>query len=103
MTVNEIKSYRKYMYRSVYENIVYLVSIIDYFQIYNFFKYLETNYKYLFSSKDKYGISCVPPHKYLKRFIEYINKITDMERASQEGLTMNLSENKDTQDNKNNQ
>ena len=86
LTTSEIKSYRKYMYRSVYENIIYLVSIIDYFQIYNFFKYLETNYKFFFTSKDKYGISCVTPHVYLNRFIHYINRITDMEKASQEGL-----------------
>ena len=86
MTSNDIKSYRKYMYRSYYQNIVYLVSIIDYFQVYNFFKYLETNFKFFVSSKNKLGISCVPPHIYLDRFIKYINMITDMNKAQEEGL-----------------
>jgi hypothetical protein len=74
------------MYRSYYQNIVYLVSIIDYFQVYNFFKYLETNFKFFVSSKNKLGISCVPPHIYLDRFIKYINMITDMNKAQEEGL-----------------
>lgn len=87
MTSRVIKSYRKYMYRSVYPNIIYLVSVIDYFQIYNFFKYLETNYKSFFN---KNGISCVPPHVYLERFIEYIDRITDMEKASKEGLKVEI-------------
>lgn len=78
------------MYRSVYDNIIYLVSIIDYFQIYNFFKYLETNYKAIFNTKDKNGISCVPPDIYLERFINYIDKITDMEKASEEGLKVEI-------------
>ena len=77
MTINDIKSCRKFMYRSLNPEIVYLVSIIDYFQVYNFFKYMETNFKFFTNSKDKYGISCVPPHIYLDRFIRYINRITD--------------------------
>ena len=92
MTTNDIKSYRKHMYRSIYQNVVYLVSIIDYFQVYNFFKYIETHFKFFVTKKDKLGISCVPPHIYLNRFINYMNRITDMQQAQREGL-INLEEN----------
>ncbi len=94
MTTKDIISYRKYMYRSVYDDKIYLVSIIDYFQIYNFFKYLETNYKSLFhTDKYKEGISCVAPNVYCNRFIEYVKTITDMEEANANGFTILIKKN----------
>jgi hypothetical protein len=76
---NEIEHYRKYLYRSLTPNVVYIISIIDYLQIYNFYKYLETNLKFYIKSRpDKIEeISCVPPEIYCGRFIDYIKKITD--------------------------
>ncbi len=62
------------------ENIVYIISIIDYLQVYNFYKYLETNLKYYMRFKDDLrAISCVPPDIYYDRFVEFINKITSIE------------------------
>jgi hypothetical protein len=57
---------------------VYLIAIIDYFQLYNFFKYLETNIKYYIKNRpDKVtAISCVPSNIYCERFISYVSKIT---------------------------
>jgi hypothetical protein len=81
---HEIHQYKKYMYRSLNENIVYIISIIDYLQIYNFYKYLETNFKvFIRSGQGKAeGISCVAPDFYCNRFIEYIKKITDMDEKN---------------------
>jgi 1-phosphatidylinositol-4-phosphate 5-kinase len=76
----EIEHYRKYLYRSLTPNVVYIISIIDYLQIYNFYKYIETNLKmYIKNRPGKIEeISCVPPEIYCTRFIEYIKKITDI-------------------------
>jgi len=81
---HEICQYKKYMYRSLNENIVYIISIIDYLQIYNFYKYLETNFKTLIRSGQgkAEGISCVATDIYCNIFIEYVKKITDMDEKN---------------------
>ena len=78
--ISELEHYRKYLYRSLNDKIVYIIAIIDYLQIYNFYKYLETNVKmYLKSRPEKMqDISCVPPEIYCARFIDYVKKITQI-------------------------
>lgn len=78
--ISELEHYKKYLFRSLNDKIVYIIAIIDYLQIYNFYKYLETNVKYFI--KNRPGkveeISCVPPEIYCSRFIEYVKKITQI-------------------------
>jgi len=82
--VKEIQHYKKYLYRSLNENVVYIISIIDYLQIYNFYKYLETNLKFYVRTRPEKveAISCVPPEIYCNRFIDYIKKITHLDEKS---------------------
>jgi hypothetical protein len=79
--VNEIQHYRKYLYRSLNKNIVYIISIIDYLQIYNFWKFIETKYKYNIHERpdDIKALSCVPPDIYCTRFIDFVDKITEID------------------------
>jgi hypothetical protein len=80
----EIEHYRKYLYRSLNDKQVYIIAIIDYLQIYNFYKYLETTFKFYIKSRPENieEISCVQPEIYCTRFIEYIKKITDIEKLN---------------------
>lgn len=75
---NEVNLYRKYMFRSLNPGIVYIISIIDYLQLYNFSKYLETNIKFYIKSRPANieEISSVPPDVYCARFINYVKNIT---------------------------
>jgi 1-phosphatidylinositol-4-phosphate 5-kinase len=70
--------YKKYIFKGMQSNIVYIISIIDFLQTYNFYKYLETNIKYYIKSrpKDIRVISSVPPNIYYERFVEYVKKVT---------------------------
>ena len=56
----------------------YIISIIDYFQIFNFFKYVESSIKNNLHKKNT--ISCVDPVTYSERFIKYIHMLTDVEQ-----------------------
>ena len=75
---SEIKNLQKYLFRSLNRNVVYIIAIIDYFQLYNFFKFLETNIKYYIKNRPEKvtAISCVPSDIYCKRFIDYVSRIT---------------------------
>jgi len=86
--VEELEPYKKYLYRSLNKNIVYIISIIDYFQIYNFYKYLETNIKYYLKERPRNieDISCVAPDIYSKRFIEYVEKVTNLSEIIDDSL-----------------
>jgi 1-phosphatidylinositol-4-phosphate 5-kinase len=76
-----LRHYRKYLFRGLQSNIAYIISIIDFLQIYNFSKYLETNIKYYIKSrpKDIRDISSVPPDLYYERFIQFIEKVTTID------------------------
>jgi hypothetical protein len=78
--ISELEHYKKYLFRSLNGKIVYVIAIIDYLQIYNFYKYLETNFKLLINNRPekKEEISCVPPEEYCNRFIDYVKKITQI-------------------------
>ena len=76
-----LKHYRKYIFKGLNENIIYIISIIDYLQTYNFYKYLETNLKFYIKSRpdDIRAISCVPPEIYYERFVNFIQIITNID------------------------
>ena len=68
----------KYIFPSLQVGVGYIISIIDYFQYYNFFKLVETNVKrFKLIGKDKNSLSCVDPKTYSERFINFVNKITN--------------------------
>jgi hypothetical protein len=91
-TNNEkFKHYRRFIFPSLKEGTAYIIAIIDFFQYYNFFKYMETKYKKIVFTRTKSSysdfntsldmngtvdISCVNPKKYRKRFDLMIEKIT---------------------------
>jgi len=74
-----IECLKKYLYPSLKGDVAYLMSIIDYFQIYNLQKNLETKYKKLKAGVDEKAISSVPPEEYKDRFIDFVKKKTDSE------------------------
>jgi hypothetical protein len=76
-----LRHYRKYLFKGLQSNIVYIISIIDFLQTYNFYKYLETNIKYYIKArpKDIRDISSVPPDIYYERFIQYVQKVTTID------------------------
>lgn len=78
-TKNGIKidgCFRRFMYHSLKEGTVYVLVIIDYIQDYNSNKKEESTNPLLLS--DKPIISYDEPDSYCERFIEYINKITNV-------------------------
>ena len=107
--IHDIKYYKQYLYPSLNEGVGYIISIIDYFQYFNFYKVIEAN----IISKFKTGlnktlnntISCVDPKTYSERFINYVNQLTDISQII-EGSPVPLQEiqeedNEDENENKN--
>ena len=81
---NRIESLRKYFFPSLKGDVLYLMSIIDFFQLYNLHKKLETKYKQFAKGVDAKCISSVPPEDYKDRFIEFIKQKTDCEKYLKE-------------------
>ena len=78
------KYYKQYLFPSLNPGTAYILAIIDYFQIFNFYKYVESGLKTSFGfHKEK--VSCVDPKTYSKRFINYFIKITDIKKMLTEG------------------
>ena len=76
--LNYDKKNINYIFPSLQVGVGYIISIIDYFQYYNFFKLVETNVKrFRLIGKDKNSLSCVDPNTYSQRFINFVNKITN--------------------------
>ena len=79
--IHDVTHYRQYLFPSLNQGTAYIISIIDYFQIFNFFKYVESSLKTnFFQTKKKNIISCVDPLTYSNRFIKYINSLTDVKQ-----------------------
>ena len=77
--LHDIAHYKQYLFPSLSQGTAYIISIIDYFQIFNFFKYVESGLKTnFFSQQKKKIISCVDPLTYSNRFIQYIHSLTDV-------------------------
>ena len=77
--LHDIEYYKPYLYPSINQGTAYILSIIDYLQLFNFFKYLEMELKTKFRKDGKKVISCVDPKAYSDRFINYIIDVTDLE------------------------
>ena len=77
---NKIKPLRKYFYPSLKGDVLYIIAIIDFFQLYNLQKTLETQMKLLKKGVRKKDISSMPPEGYKDRFIEFVKNITDSEK-----------------------
>lgn len=75
--INKVSHLKKYMFPSLQYHIVYIAAIIDFFQLYNMRKNLETKFKLIKASKE--DISSIPPNEYMQRFINNLMKITDAE------------------------
>ena len=79
--IHDVEHYRQYLFPSLNQGTAYIISIIDYFQFFNFFKYVESGLKTNFFRQNKKKIiSCVDPVTYSNRFIKYINSLTDVKQ-----------------------
>ena len=83
-----ISPLKKYLFPSLDPKYFYIICIIDYFQLYDFQKYLETQIKKIKTSKNK--ISSVPPNEYKERFDFFIQKITSPELIGKELKNLQL-------------
>ena len=84
------KYYKHFLFPSLSPGSAYILAIIDYFQIFNFFKYVESGLKTKFGQK-KDKVSCVDPKTYSKRFIKYFEKLTDIKELFKDGTNNNTS------------
>ena len=107
--IHDIKYYKQYLYPSLNEGVGYIISIIDYFQYFNFYKVIEagiiSKFKTGLSKTLNNTISCVDPKTYSERFINYVNQLTDISQII-EGTPVPLQEiqeedNEDENENKN--
>ena len=80
----KIESLKKYFFPSLKGDVLYIMSIIDFFQLYNLQKNIETKYKQITARVKAKYISSLPPIEYKDRFIEFIQKKTDSEKYIKE-------------------
>ena len=76
----KIKCLRKYFFPSLKGDILYIMSIIDFFQLYNLQKNLETKVKQITKRVKANTISSLPPGEYKDRFIEFVKEKTNSEQ-----------------------
>ena len=81
---DKIKPLKKYFYPSLKGDVLYIIAIIDFFQLYNLQKTLETQLKLLKTGVRKEDISSMPPEGYKDRFIEFVKNITNSEKYVKE-------------------
>ena len=86
----DVKHYEQYIYPSLNPGVAYILSIIDYFQMFNFYKVVESGLKTKFS-KNAAGVSCVDPKTYSKRFIKYFETLTDIKKLFKDNNSNDLS------------
>ena len=89
--LHNINYYKPYLYPSINQGIAYIISIIDYLQLFNFFKFIESEMKTKFIKNGKQIISCVDPKTYSDRFINYIIDITDLNTFLKEENDININ------------
>ena len=78
---HDITHYENYLFPALNKGTAYIFAIIDYFQKYNFFKYMEYEIKTRFKNKkQKKSISCVEPVTYSKRFINFFRECTEVQK-----------------------
>jgi hypothetical protein len=86
----DVNHYEQYIYPSLNPGVAYILSIIDYFQMFNFYKVVESGLKTKFS-KNAAGVSCVDPQTYSKRFIKYFETLTDIKKLFKDNNSNDLS------------
>ena len=77
---DKIRPLKKYFYPSLKGDVLYIIAIIDFFQLYNLQKTIETQLKLIKRGVTKKDISSMPPEGYKDRFIEFVKNITDSEK-----------------------
>lgn len=80
----KIECLRKYFFPSLKGDILYIIGIIDFFQLYNLQKNIETKYKIFANRVNANVISSMPPKEYKERFIEFVKHITNSENYLKE-------------------
>ena len=80
---NNSKYLKQYIYPSLIPGTVYILAVIDYFQIFNFYKYVESTFKSI--AKNKKEVSCVDPKTYAERFYNYFKQLTDIKHLLKDG------------------
>ena len=96
------KHYKQYLFPSLTPGVAYILAIIDYFQMFNFYKYVESGLKTKFS-KNAQGVSCVDPKTYSERFIKYFERLTDIQQLFKDNTKDgNDSNDNDSRDNSSN-
>jgi len=78
---DKFRYYKQYLFPGITIGTVYIISIIDFFQSYNFYKIVENTYKTKLKGKKsdaEGGISCVEPKLYSERFINYVKHLTEV-------------------------
>ena len=73
--IMDVKSIEKYIFPSLKATNLYIIAIIDFLQLYDFQKYIETQYKKMKTKEN--SISSIPPEPYKQRFIKFVKAITD--------------------------
>ena len=86
----DVNHYEQYIFPSLNPGVAYILSIIDYFQMFNFYKVVESGLKTKFS-KNAAGVSCVDPKTYSKRFIKYFETLTDIKKLFKDNNSNDLS------------
>ena len=71
----DFTSLRKYFFPCLNTKFMYIISIIDFLQLYNLRKNLETKFKKIKAQIE--DISSVPPELYKERYIEFCKNIVD--------------------------
>jgi len=79
-----IECLRKYFFPSLKGDILYIIGIIDFFQLYNLHKSIETKYKIVANRVKANVISSMPPKEYKERFTEFVKNITNSENYLKE-------------------
>ena len=91
--------YSQFLFPSLRPGAGYIISIIDYFQYFNFFKVVESNvisnFKTGFNKKKNNTISCVNPKLYSERFINYFNNLTDIKNIKKLNILPKIEENEE--------
>ena len=103
--IKDIRYYNQYLFPSLREGFGYIISIIDYFQYFNFFKVIEANvvskFKTGFNKQKNNTISCVKPDFYSERFIKYFNQLTDISKIKEYNKNNIISEIDEIEENDN--
>ena len=93
---SQIGNLKKYIFPSLKPDVAYIIAIIDFFQLYDLRKNLETKFKLIKAKKT--DISSVPPEEYVIRFINNMSKITNGRQLLQHNQSSE-EEKKNTSDN----